>query len=583
MTPLDWLIVVAVNGGIIAYGVLRGRGTKTSADWFLAGRSLPWWMIGLSLYATAIDSSDLVADSGGTYAVGMSYLVTNWVGVTGGWFLLAHRIALPMYRAGMYTNAEYLEARFGLAARVASALVQALYRTLVLGIIATTLYLVLAIVGGWGAAAWWGVVAVAVFASIYTALGGLRSVALTDALQSVVMVASSGVLFLTAWAAIGGWDGIETRLEAHQPGLAAQHLHIGSDNVDRRSVAGQPAAAIDRRLLLGGEFRAETAEIVTATPAWLVALAWAIVGLSYAIVNHTQSMRLFGARSEWDLKMAVVVSGLVLIALNFTNLMIGIIGRALYPDPSLMPLAEALQVRDSTFPLLVRELTSTGVRGLAVAGIAAASFSTFDSIGSTVPSLLVRDVYARVFVPNREDAHYVAVSRLLTPAVILGSFLFVPALLQERGMLLVFLDWVGAFVVPLLAVYLMGSFTRVHRSSALVGLAVGILYGTLRLAAPFVAARFGIALLPPALANSFAGAVASLALTAGAMLAVTAARGREPSSAPRNIERSGWLHSSRVAAGLPPVAAAGRAPMVPAILGAAVVAIGVLLSFVIFW
>ena len=150
MSAVDWTIVVALNAGIILYGIARGRDTKTSSDWFLAGRSLPWWMIGLSLYATAIDASDLVADAGGTYAVGMSYLVTNWVGVTLGWFLLANWIALPMYRAGMYTNAEYLEARFSLSARVISALVQALYRTLVLAIIAITLYLLLAIVCGLG-------------------------------------------------------------------------------------------------------------------------------------------------------------------------------------------------------------------------------------------------------------------------------------------------------------------------------------------------------------------------------------------------------------------------------------------------
>lgn len=96
-------------------------------------------MIGLSLRATAIDSSDLVADSVGTYALGLSCLVTNWVGVSGGSALLANRIAIPMYWAGMFSNAEYLEALFSLAARVDSGLVQALYRTLVLGIVATAL------------------------------------------------------------------------------------------------------------------------------------------------------------------------------------------------------------------------------------------------------------------------------------------------------------------------------------------------------------------------------------------------------------------------------------------------------------
>ncbi len=583
MSLLDWIIIVALNGGIILYGILRGRGTKTTVDWFLAGRTLPWWMIGLSLYATVIDASDLVADSGGTYAVGVSYLVANWVGVTGGWALLANWIAVPMYRTGMYTNAEYLEARFGLAARVISALVQALYRTLVLGIIATTLYLVLAIVGGWGPSAWWGVIAIAALATAYTAFGGLRSVATTDALQSVIMVASSIALFLAAWVAVGGWGGMESKLEEHQQGLATQLLHVGSDNVARQSVAEESSETVERILLSGGRHDVDAAEVVTTTPAWLAALAWLIIGLSYAVVNHTQSMRLFGARTEWDMRMAVVVSGLVLLGATFTNLMIGVMGRALYPDPSLMPLASSLQLRDSVFPLLVTELTSSGVRGLVVAGVVAACFSTFDSIGSTVPSLLVRDIYARLFVKDREDRYYVAASRLLTPLVIFGSFAFVPLLLQERGMLLVFLDWVGAFVVPLLAVYLMGSFTRVHRSSAVVGLTVGIFYGTLKLLAPFVALRFGVAILPPILVNNYASTVASLVLTAGAMLAATAVRGREPAREPRRLDPEGWLRASQLRVKALEPRGLNRGLTLPVLLGLAVVSIGAVLSFVVFW
>lgn len=583
MSPLDWSIVASLNGAIILYGIFRGRETKTSVDWFLAGRTLPWWVIGLSLYATVIDASDLVADAGGTYAVGVSYLVANWVGVTGGWVLLANWIAVPMYRAGMYTNAEYLEARFGLAARVMSALVQALYRTLVLGIIATTLYLVLAIVGGWGAAAWWGVLAVAVLATVYTAFGGLRSVATTDALQSVIMVASSVALFLVAWGAVGGWAGLESKLEAHQKGLAAQMLHVGTDDESRQSVAEESPATVDRMLLTGGRLDTEAAEIVTTTPAWLVALAWLIIGLSYAVVNHTQSMRLFGARSEWDMRMAVVVSGLILLGATFTNLMIGVMGRALFPDPSLMPLASSLQVRDSVFPLLVTELTSSGLRGIVVAGVVAACFSTFDSIGSTVPSLLVRDIYARVFVKDRDDRYYLKASRLLTPVVILGSFAFVPLLLQERGMLMVFLDWVGAFVVPLLAVYLMGSLTRVHRSSAIAGLGAGISYGTLKLLAPFLAVRFGFAILPPILVNNYASTVFSLIISAGAMLAVTAVRGWEPTREPRSLDPEGWLRASRAEAGAVAESAHTERMAAPVLLGLGVAVAGAVLSFVVFW
>ncbi len=583
MTPWDWVIVAALNGGIFAYGIHRARGTETSSDWFLAGRTLPWWMVGLSLYATVIDASDLVADSGGTYTVGASYLVANWVGVTAGWALLANRIAVPMYRAGLYTNAEYLEARFGLGVRVTSALIQALYRTLVLGIIAATLYLVLAIVGGWGDQAWWGVAAIAVAATAYTVRGGLKSVAVTDALQSVIMVAASIALFAIVWSATGGWKGTEAKLEQHRPGLAAQLLHVGSDHVSRQSVAGETPEQVRRARLTGGDYDPLRQEVVHTAPGWLVALAWLVVGLGYAVVNHTQSMRLLGAKSEWDMRMAVVVSGPILIAANFTNLSIGMMGRALYPDPATMPLAEALQVRDSIFPLLVSELAGPGMQGLVVAGVVAACFSTFDSIGSTVPALLTRDIYARLVAKGRDDRHYVLVSRMLAPAVILGSFAFVPMLMQERGMLMVFLDWIGAFVVPLLAVYLLGSLTRVHRSSASYGLAAGIAYGTLKLAAPAVAMRWGVALLPPVLADNYAGTVASLAITALTMLAVTAVRGPEPSCSPRRLDCGGWLASSLLPRPPSHTVLGIRRPAVPATLAVVVVAIGAVLSFGVFW
>lgn len=77
MSGWDWMLAVGFNGAIIAYGLYLSRGVRSSADWFLAGRSLPWWLVGLSMYATAIDSSDLVADSGATYVLGFSYFPTN--------------------------------------------------------------------------------------------------------------------------------------------------------------------------------------------------------------------------------------------------------------------------------------------------------------------------------------------------------------------------------------------------------------------------------------------------------------------------------------------------------------------------
>ena len=584
MTPLDWVLVLALNGPIIIYGLIRSRDTKTSVDWFLAGRSLSWWVVGLSLYATAIDTSDLIADAGGTYVLGLSYFVANWVGVVTGWVLAAHFIVMPMYRAGMYTNAEYLEARFGPAARLLSAFVQVQYRTMVLGIIATTLYLMLAIVCDWGANAWWAVIVIAILATIYTALGGLRSVAFTDALQTVVMLIASLVLFWLSWSSVGGWSGLETALSRHEPGLADQMLRAGTDTVERTSVEGKSPGEIEGLLLFGGQYDEEQQEIVKRTPAWLVLPAFLIMGLAYSIVNHTQSMRMFASRSEWDLKMSVIVASVILIMTTFTNLMVGVIGRAMYPDPSLMPLEAALQARDSIYPLLVRDLTTFGFRGLVVAGVVAAIFSTFDSIGSTLSSLLVRDVYARWIVGDRDDRHYLRVGQWLTPVIIFGSFLYVPFLLQDRGMLLFYVDLVGAFVIPLLTLYLMGIFTRVHRRSGAIALAVGVTYGALRLLAPSVAESWGVAILPRFMLENYGSYVLSVALTAGTMVVMSLFLGWEPRKAPLHEEAGGWLRSSQLQVSqIKPASAAPGSKLWPVVLAVAVIAIGVVLTFVVFW
>ncbi len=117
MSIWEWLLVILLNGSIVGYGLYLARGGQSSSQWFLAGRTLPWGLMGLSMYATAINAADLVAGSGATYLMGFSYFVMQWVGVVCGWALAGFFILVPMYRMGMYTNAEYLEARFGVGAR----------------------------------------------------------------------------------------------------------------------------------------------------------------------------------------------------------------------------------------------------------------------------------------------------------------------------------------------------------------------------------------------------------------------------------------------------------------------------------
>jgi SSS family solute:Na+ symporter len=580
MTLLDWLLVIVLNGSIIAYGLYLSRGVRSSADWFLAGRSLPWWLVGISMYATAIDASDLVADSGGTYTWGFSYFVTNWVGIVGGWALGAFVIFPGMYRMGLYTNAEYLEDRFGPAARVMCALIQIQYRTLVLAIIGTTLYLTLAIVCDWGVAAWWAVAAIAILATFYTALGGLRSVAVTDSLQFGVMTIAALIIWFLVWNEVGGWNGITQRLTDHDVNLAAELLHGGHDNIEREKVDGVDPETIQRKLLIGGAYDREGGVITRRSPAWLVAIAFIIVGVAYSIVNHTQAMRMFAAKSEWDMKMSVWLAGAAMLAMTFFNLSMGVMGRALFPEQSVLP-DESV---DAIYPHLANQFAGVGLKGIVIAGVLAASFSTYDSIGSTLSALLTRDVYARLIVRDKDDRHYMRVGQWLTPLIIAGSFLYVP--FMEGGMLLFYIDLTSTFVIPLLTLFLMGVLTRVHRRAGLIGLLVGAGYGTLRLLAPSIAENYGIAILPSIMTNKFAAYIFSVLITAGTMVVISLFVGWEPRGELVHAERTGWLRSSQLAIQqLETVSHSRTAPAswLPAVLAVIAVAIGCTLSFFVFW
>ena len=129
------------------------------------------------------------------------------------------------------------------------------------------------VVCGWGTvASMTAVVGVAVFASVYTALGGLKSVAVTDVLQFGVMTIAAILIWIVVFDKVGGFSGTEELLANADPELP-KLLYVGHDYIS-----------------------VDDAGVVTTTPAWLVMVGFLILGLAYPIVNHTQSMRMFGSK-----------------------------------------------------------------------------------------------------------------------------------------------------------------------------------------------------------------------------------------------------------------------------------------------
>ena len=302
MTLVDWLLVLVVNLGIVLYGLITFKGIKQSFDWYLAAKSLPWWAVGLSAFSTAVDSGDYVAITGGAYRFGISQISQWWLGIAVGWFVLSCFVIVPMYRSGVYTNAEWLEFRFGPATRIMAVLINLQSRTNVVGNIFFSLYLVLNIVGGLSSFWSWSiVVAIAATAVLYVVTGGLESDVITNALQAMAMIVASVVLWGIVWFRVGGWEGLEQKLSAVDSRLPEVLLHVGGYSPPEASP-------------------------------WLVVFGLVVGLTTYAVINQYEAIRFLGARSEWDFKMgALLASGITAFCLWF-NVSLGPLARADFPN-----------------------------------------------------------------------------------------------------------------------------------------------------------------------------------------------------------------------------------------------------------
>jgi SSS family solute:Na+ symporter len=558
MTPLDWIIVLVLNGAVIGYGLYLARGTSTSGEWFLARRALPWWAVGLSMFATNVDSADLVGVTGQTYNEGLHVISVYAVGSAAGGILAAFWLVPSIARQGLYTNSEYLEARFGPTTRVLSALIQVQYRTSMLGMIINSTHIMLtSLVQIPPGAAWWLIAALVVLAGLYTAWGGLKSVVWTDAAQGVVMMVAALIIFTVVWKAVGGWSGLESRLAAggavkERP--LADWTHIGRYYGESGSVSP-----------------------------WLVVVGWVIIGSGYWTVNHTQTMRLMGSRSYLDMKLAALFGVALSLPVMVVSALLGAMGRAI-------PRYSALEDPDKLYPLLANAYLGPGLKGLVVAGVVAAVVSTFDSMGSALSAIFTRDVYARLIAPDRADRHYVLVGRLATVGVLLLGFAYLPFIAAKENMLKAFTTLIPVFVTPLFTIYLAGVFTRAHRKSGAIGLLFGAAYGVLALSAREVYFQewwFGLPAwtwdwMPTGLTDQWVALSWSMLFTAVPMAVATAVLGPAREDELPAVEERGWLGRSREE--LPPLPDRTASPWIhPAWLAVGLLIVTAWVTFGLFW
>jgi solute:Na+ symporter, SSS family len=181
---LDWIVLVVYMVGIVAFGIWAGRGNQRIDDFFLAGRRMRWWAVGLSVMATQISAITFVGTTGQAYTDGMRFLVF-YFGLPFAMVVLCLTVVPFFYRARVFTAYEYLEKRFDLRTRTLTSLLFLFGRGLSVGVTLYAPSLVLSVILGWSETS--TILLMGGSTIVYVIYGGNRSVIWTDVVQMAII------------------------------------------------------------------------------------------------------------------------------------------------------------------------------------------------------------------------------------------------------------------------------------------------------------------------------------------------------------------------------------------------------------
>jgi SSS family transporter len=434
---LDWTALGIYLFALVLMGVYFSRREHGTEDFFLAGRRVPWWAAGISIFATQLSAITFMAIPAKSYASDWKLLVQSF-----GIFVMAPVVAylfLPFFRRLNVTTAyEYLEHRFSVGIRMFGS---AQYLLFQFGRMAVVVYLpAIALQAVTGIDVYVCILLMGVLCIVYTVLGGIEAVIWSDVLQTFVLLGGAILILVACASGVDGGVG-----ELFSRADADGHLRLADPTWDFTREA-LPV------VILGGIF----------------------INLVPYASDQSVVQRYLTTRDEATARKAIWLGGI--LAIPASILFFGL-GSALYgfyeANPErLVPLAQT----DQIVPwFLVSEIPS-GIAGLVIAGIFAAAMSSLDSSMNSSATALVTDFYRRL-LPDREDKHYLSLARVLT--VVLGVIgTGVALVLASVGAGSIFDYWleiVGLFASGLCGLFVLGIFTRRPGSSgAVVGIVVSV-------------------------------------------------------------------------------------------------------------
>ncbi|MCI2108964.1 MAG: sodium:solute symporter [Bacteroidales bacterium] len=423
----DCVIILAYIVLIIWWGLRHAR-SDSAGSYFLAGRSMPWWVVGLSLFAASISSTTLIGQAGYAYNAGVAPFNYNLIGVVVLVFFAT--FILPLYiRSGIFTIPEFLEKRYDKKSRYYFSAVSiignifldaagALYAAaLIIKLVFPEVDLRLIIA------------AFAIVAASYTIPGGLSSAISTELVQAVILIIGSIILTIACFANGGG-------------------EYLAS-------------------LLSSGDLSIKLVRPLTdAETPWLgLIVGMPVSGIYFWANNQTLVQRVLSAKNVDEGRKGVMLAGFLTLTTLFIIVFPGIIARKLFPG---------IEIGDMVYPTMVMKLLPVGLLGIMLAALLAALTSTMSAILNSTSTLFTMDFYAK-FNPRADQKKLVAVGKIAATAIVLIAALWAPQIEKFGSLLKYYQEMLSYLAPPVVAAFLMGIFCRrVNAKGAFIGLLSGL-------------------------------------------------------------------------------------------------------------
>lgn len=522
LAPIDWIVLIAyflLIFGLAVFLIIRSK--NTSGDYFLAGHSLGWIIVGASIFASNIGSEHLVglAGSGASEGVTLAHMELH------AWCLLVLAwIFIPFYvRSGVFTMPEFLERRFSPAARW------------VLSLISLVAYIVTKIAVGIFAGGivfkvllpewnffgfdsfWIGSILVVVLTGFYTMLGGMRVVAYTESVQTFILILGSVLVTLFGLMALGKYDSGDGSIRAGWKNLrvVCANKSEGRDMFNLwkpllpEGVEGtwQPVIEHEKTpAVANSDVKEKNIQGKIIRQAWYfkdrtqgshypwlgMLFCAPIIGLWYWCTDQYIVQRALSARSEKEARRGSIFAAYLKLLPVFIFIIPGMICFALAcygedgvskivqrgADGSIIPVMLECQ---GAFPLMVREVLPPGVRGIVVAGLLSALMSSLAGVFNASATLFTMDFYQKIR-KGATERQLVWIGRAATAVMVLIGLAWIPIIQGKNGLYDYLQSVQGYFAPPIIAVFLYGVFSRrANAAGAVWTLLVGFALGLFRL------------------------------------------------------------------------------------------------------